>query len=305
MDRYTQLETQLRNSCPNLTLLQEEPMSRHTSFQIGGPVRLMALPDSEETLAEALRAARKVGITPYLLGNGTNLLCQDEPMDCFVLKTTHGLTRLELLDETTIACGAGISLARLAGFAQQHGLTGLEFAAGIPGSLGGGIVMNAGAYGSEMKAVLVSCRHVAPDGTVAVREGEALALGYRRSAYTDSGEVILSLKLRLEPGDPEEIRRVMDDLLNRRREKQPLEYPSAGSVFKRPPGNFAGTLIEQCGLKGYTIGGAQVSEKHAGFIINRGGATCSDVRALCAHIQNEVFVRTSIRLETEIKTIGR
>lgn len=301
MDRYTQLETQLRNSCPNLTLLQEEPMSRHTSFQIGGPVRLMALPDSEESLAEALRAAWKVGITPYLLGNGTNLLCQDEPMDCFVLKTTRGLTRLELLDETTIACGAGISLARLAGFALQHGLTGLEFAAGIPGSLGGGIVMNAGAYGGELKDVLVATHYLTQAGQKGVRRGEEQHLGYRTSAFSGSHEIVTGGVLKLQPGDPAAIQARMDDLAYKRKSKQPLEYPSAGSTFKRPAGGFAAALIDQCGLKGLTVGGAQVSEKHAGFVINRGGATCADVLALTDQIRDIVREKKGITLELEIK----
>ena len=301
MDRYTQLETQLRHSCPNLTLVQEEPMSRHTSFQIGGPVRLMALPDSEETLAEALRAARKVGITPYLLGNGTNLLCQDEPMDCFVLKTTHGLTRLELLDETTIACGAGISLARLAGFAQQHGLTGLEFAAGIPGSLGGGIVMNAGAYGGELKDVLVETHYLTQAGQKGIRRGEEQHLGYRTSAFSSGHEIIIGGVLKLQSSDPAAIQARMEELAEKRRSKQPLEYPSAGSTFKRPADGFAAALIDQCGLKGLTVGGAQVSEKHAGFVINRGGATCADVLALTDQIREIVREKKGITLELEIK----
>ncbi len=303
MSEYTALKTyaaELGCVCREM-----EPMRRHTSFQIGGPADLFLEPANEATLISLIEACHKWEVPFTILGNGSNLLVSDLGVEGAVIHVGGGLSDLQMEGATEMICGAGVKLSRVCSAALDHSLTGMEFAWGIPGTAGGAAYMNAGAYGSEMKAVLVSCRHVAPDGTVAVREGEALALGYRRSAYTDSGEVILSLKLRLEPGDPEEIRRVMDDLLNRRREKQPLEYPSAGSVFKRPPGNFAGTLIEQCGLKGYTIGGAQVSEKHAGFIINRGGATCSDVRALCAHIQNEVFVRTSIRLETEIKTIGR
>lgn len=301
MDRYTQLETKLRSSCPNLTLLREEPMCRHTSFQIGGPVRLMALPDSEEILAEALRTAWKAGVTPYLLGNGTNLLCQDEPMDCFVLKTTKGLTRLELLDESTIACGAGISLARLAGFALQHGLTGLEFAAGIPGSLGGGIVMNAGAYGGELKDVLLETHYLTQAGQKGVRHGEEQHLGYRTSAFSGGREIITGGVLKLRPGDPAAIQARMDDLAHKRKSKQPLEYPSAGSTFKRPAGGFAAALIDQCGLKGLTVGGAQVSEKHAGFVINRGGATCADVLALTDQIREIVREKKGITLELEIK----
>ena len=301
MDRYKQLETQLRRSCPELPLLREEPMRRHTSFQIGGPVRLMALPDSEEQLMTALRTAWNAGITPYLLGNGTNLLCQDEPMECFVIKTTKGLTRLELLDERTIACGAGVSLARLAAFALQHGLTGLEFAAGIPGSLGGGIVMNAGAYGGELKDVLVETSYLTQAGQPGIRRGEEQRLGYRTSAFSGGREIVTGGILRLQSGDPVTIQARMEDLAEKRRSKQPLEYPSAGSTFKRPAGGFAAALIDQCGLKGLTVGGAQVSEKHAGFVINRGGATCKDVLALTDQIRNIVRDNMGITLELEIK----
>lgn len=301
MDRYKQLETELRRSCPDLVLLQGEPMCQHTSFQIGGPVRLMALPDSEEQLAETLRAAWKVGVTPYLLGNGTNLLCQDEPMDCFVIKTTKGLTRLELLDERTIACGAGVSLARLAAFALRHGLTGLEFASGIPGSLGGGIVMNAGAYGGELKDVLMETTYLTQAGQKGIRRGEEQRLGYRTSAFSGGREIVTGGILRLQSGDPAAIQARMDDLADKRKSKQPLEYPSAGSTFKRPVGGFAAALIDQCGLKGLTVGGAQVSEKHAGFVINRGGATCADVVALTDQIRDVVREKMGITLELEIK----
>ncbi|MGI6269498.1 MAG: UDP-N-acetylmuramate dehydrogenase [Candidatus Howiella sp.] len=303
MADYTALKTYATEL--NCVCREMEPMSRHTSFQIGGPADLFLEPAGEATLISLIEACHKWEVPFTILGNGSNLLVSDLGIEGAVIHVGGGLSDIDLDGATELVCGAGAKLSRVCSAALDHSLTGLEFAWGIPGTAGGAAYMNAGAYGSEMKAVLLSCRHIAPDGTLGEREGEALALGYRRSAYTHSGEVILSLRLRLEPGDPEEIRRVMDDLLGRRRDKQPLEYPSAGSVFKRPPGNFAGTLIEQCGLKGYTIGGAQVSEKHAGFIINRGGATCSDVRALCAHIQNEVFIRTSIRLETEIKMIGK
>lgn len=301
MDCYNKLQTELRRSCPDLTLLQEEPMSRHTSFQIGGPVRLMALPGSQEELADVLRIAWETQVTPYLLGNGTNLLCADQPMDCFVIKTTKGLTQLERLDETTLFCGAGVSMAQLAAFALRHSLTGLEFAAGIPGSLGGGIVMNAGAYGGELKDVLVESHYLTPSGQKGVRRGAEQQLGYRTSAYADSSDIVTGGVVKLQPGEPAAIQAKMEELAEKRRSKQPLEYPSAGSTFKRPTGYFAAALIDQCGLRGLTVGGAQVSEKHAGFVINRGGATCADVLALTDQIREIVREKTGITLELEIK----
>lgn len=301
MDRYQTLETQLAHSCPNLTLLKEEPMSRHTSFQIGGAVRLMAVPDSEEELIATLRAAWSVKVIPYLVGNGTNLLCQDDPMECFVIKTTKGLDWLELVDETTISCGAGISMAQLAAFAQQHGLTGLEFASGIPGSLGGGIVMNAGAYGGELKDVLVETHYLTRRGEKGIRRGEEQRLGYRTSAFSGGDEIVSGGILKLQKGEPEEIRAKMAEFAEKRKSKQPLEYPSAGSTFKRPAGGFAAALIDQCGLKGLTVGGAQVSEKHAGFVINRGNATCADVLALTDQIREIVREKTGVTLELEVK----
>lgn len=284
---------------------EKEPMSLHTSFNIGGPADLFIEIVSKETLSSLVTACRRWEIPIFILGNGSNLLVSDYGIGGAVLHISDGFSELQLIGAYDIRCGAGARLSRLCNFAHENSLSGLEFAWGIPGSTGGAAFMNAGAYGGEMKDVLVSCEHIGPDGTGGSREGEALELAYRRSAYSSSGEIITSLRLHLKPGDPEAIRTRMDELMLRRKEKQPLEFPSAGSVFKRPPDHFAGTLIEQCGLKGFQIGGAQVSEKHAGFIINRGGATCSDVRRLIEHIQSEVFLQTSIQLETEIRMIGK
>ncbi|MCI8360604.1 MAG: UDP-N-acetylmuramate dehydrogenase [Clostridiales bacterium] len=283
---------------------EQVPMSEHTSFAIGGPADLFLEAPHEEDLGNLLAACRKWEIPAFTLGNGSNLLVSDDGIRGAVLHIGGGLADIRLAGEGEIICGAGAKLSRLCAFALEHSLTGLEFAWGIPGSAGGAAFMNAGAYDSEMKNVLLSCRHIGPDGAVGRREGEALDLSYRHSAYADSGEVITELRLGLRPGEPEAIRARMDELMARRKSKQPLEYPSAGSVFKRPAGNYAGALIEQCGLKGYTIGGAQVSEKHAGFIVNIGGATCSDVRRLIAHIQEQVFLQTGIELQTEIKAVG-
>lgn len=284
---------------------EQAPMREHTSFAIGGPADILIEATSEATLCSLVEACKKWELPVFVLGNGSNLLVSDDGIEGVVLHISGGMSDVELVGACEIRCGAGLKLSRLCTFALEHSLTGLEFGWGIPGSAGGAAYMNAGAYDSEMKNVLLSCRHVDRDGRPGERAGEALALSYRHSAYADSGEIITGLHLRLQPGEPEAIRARMDDLMQRRKSKQPLEYPSAGSVFKRPAGHFAGTLIEQCGLKGYQIGGAKVSEKHAGFIINVGGATCSDVRRLIEHIQREVFLQTSIRLEPEIRVVGR
>ena len=286
-------------------LRENEAMSEHTSFSIGGPADLFLEPANEETLSQLVIACKKWEIPYFILGNGSNLLVSDLGIEGAVIHIGGGFSDTALIGSTEIECGAGAKLSRLCSLALANSLSGLEFAWGIPGSAGGAAYMNAGAYGGEMKDVLISCRHIDENGVVGEKSGEELALGYRSSAYTGTNDIIISLRLRLTPGNPEDIRATMDDLLGRRKDKQPLDSPSAGSVFKRPAGNFAGTLIEQCGLKGFSIGGAQVSTKHAGFIINTGGATCHDVKSLIEHIKNEVFLRTSIKLETEIKAVGR
>jgi UDP-N-acetylmuramate dehydrogenase len=303
MGRFDTLYTQLTAACPALELRRDEPMSRHTSFRIGGPVRLMALPTSEEQLAAALRCAKEAGITPVPLGNGSNLLCSDEPMELFVIKLLDGLNQLELLENDRIFCGAGVLLSKLAAFALKNGLTGLEFASGIPGTLGGGAVMNAGAYGGELKDVLTETHFLTLEGEKGCYVGEEQGFGYRTSAFHDSTHIITGGVLQLTPGDPEAIRARMNELNQKRRDKQPLEYPSAGSTFKRPVGGFAAALIDQCGLKGMTVGGAQVSPKHAGFVVNVGGATCADVLSLTQQIHDIVLEKTGISLELEIKQL--
>ena len=303
MDCYESIIEQLRRECPELRMREQEPMWRHTSFQIGGPVRLMAAPANERELQLALRAARQAGVKPFILGNGTNLLCQDEPIDRFVIKTTGALTNLMLLNGNVLLCGAGVSMIQAAKFAQMHNLTGLEFASGIPGTLGGGIVMNAGAYGGEIKDVLIESRYLTFDGKPGVCRGEDQQLGYRTSAFSDKDLILTGGLLQLEQGDPEKIRKRMMDLLIRRETKQPLEYPSAGSTFKRPAQGFAAALIDQCGLKGLTVGDAQVSTKHAGFVVNLGDATCADVLALTDKVREVVLKRTGIQLELEVKRL--
>lgn len=302
MDPFAQLYTALKEACPTLELREQEPMSRHTSFRIGGPARLMALPAEQQQAQTAVRTARRWGIVPFFLGNGTNLLVSDRGYEGFILKYTDRKT--ECLPGGIVRCGAGTSLAQLAAAAQEAGLTGLEFAQGIPGTVGGAVTMNAGAYGGEIVQVLQAVRVLNPDGSVEQLPADRCQLGYRRSAFTDGSRLILSADFALQPGDREAIQARMEELALRRREKQPLEYPSAGSTFKRPPGHYAAALIDQCGLRGLTVGGAQVSEKHAGFVINRGGATCADVLRLVEQIRQQVRSRTGVELELEIRLLG-
>lgn len=301
---FAMLKESLYAACPGLELLEWEPMSRHTSFRIGGPVRLMARVRSEAEFAAALRAASEAGVSPFVLGNGTNVLAGDGALDAFVIQTSGGLDRLERTAPDEITCGAGVSLARLAVFAMEQGLSGLEFAHGIPGTLGGGMAMNAGAYGGELKDVAVRSEYLTLAGEKGVLEGEAQELSYRHSAYSAGERFVTSAVLRLERGDREAIRTRMEELARKRRSSQPLEYPSAGSTFKRPVGGYAAALIDQCGLKGLAVGGAQVSTKHAGFVINRGGATCQDVLRLTDQIRDAVLQQTGICLELEIRRFG-
>jgi UDP-N-acetylmuramate dehydrogenase len=302
MNPFDILEQRLAQA--GLTLCAHEPMSRHTSFRIGGPVRLLAVPHSEEELIFALRTARELDIGPFPLGNGTNLLCSDEPMECFVIQTLGALDTLELLEGNRIRCGAGVLLSKLAAFAQRNSLTGLEFASGIPGTLGGGTVMNAGAYGGELKDVLLETRYVTLEGDVGTLRGEEQGLDYRTSAFVGGDKIVTCGILQLNPGDGEAIQKRMADLNQKRRDKQPLDFPSAGSTFKRPVGGFAAALIDQCGLKGFQVGGAQVSPKHAGFVVNVGGATCADVLALTQQVHDTVLAQTGVSLELEIKRLG-
>lgn len=280
----------------------EAMLKDYTSFKIGGKAGIMVFPDTIEKISEIILFAKSRNIDIFVIGKGSNLLVNDNGINGIVINTCN-LDKIELIDETTIKCQSGISLSRLCRFALDNSLTGLEFAFGIPGTAGGAAYMNAGAYGGEMKDVLVSCNHIESDGTLSSFSGNELSLGYRHSAYSDSNCIITELIIKLQKGDKSEIKLRMDELIAKRKDKQPLEYPSAGSTFKRPEGYFAGALIEDCGLKGYTVGGAQVSEKHAGFVINIGSATASDVISVIQHCQKTVFEKTGVNLEAEVKII--
>lgn len=279
------------------------PMRTMTTFKIGGNARAVLFPHSEEQAVQAVTACYRAGLRPLVLGNGSNMLFPDAGYSGVILHLEGGEFETLSVEGETVHCGAGVPLSRLCMFALENCLTGLEFAYGIPGSAGGAAFMNAGAYGGEMKDVIVSCRHITPEGTVGELSGDALAFGYRDSAYKRNGCMITAVTLQFKRGDRAAIKAKMEDLIGRRRAKQPVEYPSAGSVFKRPPNHFAGTLIEQCGLKGCRVGGAQVSEKHAGFIINTGGATCDDVKALIRLVQDTVREQTGVSLEPEVMMI--
>lgn len=277
-----------------------EPMSKHTSFKIGGNADAYIKVNNLSKLSTILKECQASDVDYMILGNGSNLLVSDDGIRGVVIRLDGDFRKITLLDDTTIFCGAGATLAYLCKFAINCGLSGLEFAWGIPGTVGGAVFMNAGAYDGEMKDVVHSVSHISPSGEIGRTEKENLNFGYRTSVYRSNNMIITGVTLKLKKGNPDEIRAKMDDYMLRRSTKQPLEYPSAGSVFKRPEGNFAGALIEQCGLKGKTCGGAQVSEKHAGFIINKSNATSKDVRDLIGEIQKTVSEKTGYSLECEL-----
>ena len=284
----------------DIPFCENEPLSRHSSFRIGGPCALFVTPESADSLRDAYNEAKSEGIRTYILGKGSNILFADEGFDGVII-STEKLTSVTV-SGNTLTADAGASFTHIAAVARDAGLSGLEFAYGIPGSVGGAVFMNAGAYGGQVSDCLESSSCFDPENDrIIYTEGADHDFGYRSSIYKKNPErVILSATFELKNGDKEEIRAYMEDIMGRRRDKQPLEYPSAGSVFKRPEGYFAGQLIEEQGLKGCTIGGAQVSEKHAGFIINRGGATAKDVLDLIAHIQAKVKEAHGVMLECEV-----
>ena len=303
MSWETELDQWAADYLPDLRMACDEPMSRHISFRVGGPAKRMAFPTSGEQLVLLLDFARTCGARPLVIGNGTNLLAPDEGLDRLVIDTSAGLDGLTQ-EGNTVTAEAGVPLAKLADFACRLGLTGLEFAHGIPGTVGGAVCMNAGAYDGEMKQIIQSVTLLFPDEGIRTLPCEEMHFGYRHSLLTErSDAVVLRASFALTEGDSTAIRERMRELMARRKASQPLEYPSAGSTFKRPVGHFAGTLIEQCGLKGLTVGGAQVSTKHAGFLINTGGATCGDVLALIGQVQERVLAETGVRLEPEVRIL--
>lgn len=286
---------------PELEVRRGEPMSAHTTLHIGGPAAAMAMPRGAE-LAKTVAFALEKGVRPLLIGSGSNILAPDGGLDRFVVLTRSGEPDIRV-EGTSVFAEAGAALAKIAAAARDAGLTGFEFAAGIPGTLGGALLMNAGAYGGEMKDVAASTVWLDGNGTVRETRGAEHAFGYRDSAFAHEESYILSGRIDLSPGDPEAIRARMDELAERRRASQPLDLPSAGSAFKRPAGGYAAAMIDECGLRGERVGGACVSEKHAGFIVNTGGATCADVLELIEKIRRAVFERFGTMLEPEIRVV--
>lgn len=302
-DHLQDLTWRLRSIVGDDNVALDEPMSKHTSFRIGGPADLFVTPDDIDELRDVIAACRAAGVPHFVLGCGSDLLVADEGYRGVIVSCTKGLVNVAI-DGETMACQAGVPLREASEMACELGLSGLEFACGIPGSVGGACFMNAGAYGGCVADVLESVRCLMPDGTQQSLPVEELALGYRASRVRDEGLVVLSATFRLHEGDQDDIRARMDDFTQRRRKKQPLELPSAGSTFKRPEGHFAGKLISDAGLKGYAYGDASVSTKHAGFVVNNGGATAADVHAVIRHVQDEVERQFGVRLEPELRFLG-
>ena len=291
----------LRVALPGLDVLENEPMSRHCSFRIGGPAAAFCRVSDEAQLSALLALLRRAGVPFAVIGRGSNLLVSDAGFPGAVVQLTDDPASLRR-EGDCVSAWAGVTLARLAVFAREQGLSGLEFAHGIPGSLGGGVLMNAGAYGGEIKDVVVSVRYLDAEGTA--RETQEPEFSYRHSRFSDTGEIVLGATLRLRPDDPEAIAARMAELWEKRSASQPLSLPSAGSTFKRPATGYAAAMIDGAGCKGLAVGGAQVSEKHAGFVVNRGGATAADVRALMAEVQRRVLEKYGVELQPEVRFLG-
>ena len=302
-EQTTSLREKLMQVLPEGGLRENESMGRHTTFRAGGPADYFAEPQSADQLAGVIRVCREAGEPYAIVGNGSNLLVGDLGYHGAVISIGKAFGEIRVEDNRIFA-GAGALLASVARNALTAELTGFEFAAGIPGSVGGAVVMNAGAYGSEMKDVMASAMVLTPEGEVVTIASEDLELGYRTSCVLKKGYVVLGAEFVLEHGDPEKIREQMDELAGKRREKQPLEYPSAGSTFKRPQGDFAGRLIEVAGLRGFRVGDAQVSEKHCGFVINAGEATAAQVDELMKQVSAKVREQFGVTLEPEVKLLG-
>lgn len=281
---------------------ENELLKDYTTFKIGGRCTAVVFPENTEECSLLLKKAKELNVNFTVIGNGSNLLCSDQGYDGIVFKIGRSMEEITLLDENTISVKAGASLAKLCLFAMENSLSGLEFAYGIPGTVGGAVFMNAGAYGGEIKDVIVSCEAVDFDGNIKTFDISQLELSYRHSFFhKNENHIITGAVFKLEKGNKEDIKEKMNELMSRRKDKQPLDFPNAGSTFKRPEGQFAGKLIQDCGLRGFSVGGAQVSEKHCGFVINRNNATCSDVLSLIKQVQEKVKNQTGYFLECEVK----
>ena len=301
MLNFTEFTKLISDNIPNLKLERDFPLAKLTSFRIGGPAALAAFPKSEEELSQILKLCAEQGAEPVILGAGTNVLAPDAGLDKLVIVLKDALEGMEQVSDTCIRVMAGVTMSRAAVFAAGLNLGGLEFAHGIPGTIGGGVYMNAGAYGGEIKDVCTRVRIMEPDGTARWITNEEAAFSYRHSAIEDNPWIVVAAEFELTPRPEAEVWAKMKELIGKRRASQPLDLPSAGSAFKRPVGGYAAALIDQTGLKGFQIGGAAVSEKHAGFVVNLGGATAADVQELLQAVSDKVFDRTGIRLEPEVR----
>lgn len=281
-----------------------EPMSLHTTFRVGGPAELYLTPESVSQLAALIKLFRQLGVPYMIIGNGSNILVGDNGIDGAVIEIGKAIGEI-VIDGNTVTAEAGVLLSKLAASAARNGLAGLEFASGIPGSLGGAVYMNAGAYGGEMKDVVTEVKYIDENGEVKTISGDMCGFGYRKSIFSGSEKIILSAALTLTPDNPDDIRARISELTEKRVTKQPVDKASAGSTFKRPEGYFAAALIEECGLKGFSVGGASVSEKHSGFVVNNGGATAEDVLNVIRQVQKVVKEKKGVDLETEVKLIGK
>lgn len=301
MMEFTEFQTKMKTLLPEMELRMHEPMAKHTSFRIGGGAEVMAFPKSAEELAKLLQVSRLLDCKTAILGAGTNVLAPDAGMDGLVICLKNALDGMERLDDTRIRVAAGVTMTRAAVFAAGLGLGGMEFAHGIPGTVGGGVYMNAGAYGGEIKDICESVDVMDLNGQLRTLSAEQMQFGYRHSALEETGHIVVSAVFRLTPKPEQEIRAQMQELMERRKTSQPLDKPSAGSAFKRPVGGYAAALIDQAGLKGYQVGDAAVSTKHAGFVVNMGQATAEDVKQLLQDVADKVLASSGIRLEPEVR----
>ena len=297
----TEFQNKIVTLMPETSFAMDEPMAKHTSFRIGGPVEVMAFPKNADELAQLLKTSALLHITPAILGAGTNILAPDEGMKGLVICLKDCMDGMEQLDDTRIRVAAGVTMTRAAVFAANLGLGGLEFAHGIPGTVGGGVYMNAGAYGGEICQVCESVDVMDMHGNISSFSCAQMEFSYRHSILEDNGGIVLSAVFALTPKPQEEIREKMAELMGKRKTSQPLDLPSAGSAFKRPVGGYAAALIDQASLKGFCVGGAGVSTKHAGFVVNNGGATANDVKEVLRQVSDKVFDNSGIRLEPEVR----
>lgn len=301
MTDRTDIQRKLSAMLPDVELLFEEPLARHTSFRIGGPAEVIALPKTIEQLAQTLKVSALLDIKPVILGAGTNILAPDAGMRGLIICLKDALEGIEQLDDTTLRVMAGVTMTRAAVYAANLGLSGMEFAHGIPGTVGGGVYMNAGAYGGEICQICTRVAVMDMAGTLTVKSGGEMAFSYRHSCLEEEPGIVVYAEFSLKPAPVAEIKAKMQELMTKRKTSQPLDLPSAGSAFKRPIGGYAAALIDQAGMKGYQVGGAAVSSKHAGFAVNMGGATAEDVKTLLKQVADKVYDASGIRLEPEVR----